>query len=677
MASGNDPSIAELEMMAIFAGLPGEGSKDEPNGTAETTAETKREAIKRVDQVWNMNKRIFEYLDTGKERDGNGTFGRYVVTVTRVFDYKGRFSGQHKVTIRAPHVRDVLYERYRDVDDVLFPEAEKLSLEENEIKLLFHARPALEEALHDARSEDEPDEVKVFELESMLEFINDHFGSAIAKIKELGTNLVDFAHLWTLFPPRLLIHGVDELGQQRAYRVRSCEYKKQQDCTKNFLLRADYIDSDGVSVGYVEPRLLSEIKQFAGLKSLFDLPYSPLDRQQDTARVRAELLKRGEVTLQLQAKRLWEYKGHALAEENDERMSRSKQTETSHLDLVNKLLSRFMPSSDNGNDTTGGGSKKRKFNSHGRVMIDPIAYKEMVPNTKIVPNIHTPLDKSVLDETHKILMNPLAYGFNFGDKTWGAFAISKLTDVVWTENIVDSLVLNGDRKLFIQDLIRHHGSRQVNQKGFDDVVRDKGKGLVGLLSGPPGVGKTLTAEAMAEMAHRPLYVISSGELGEDSLSVQERLSAILEIAETWKAVVLLDEADVFLSKRDDQNLARNAITSVFLRLIEYYRGILLLTTNRLTSLDDAFQSRLHFCFEYEDLNEAARASIWKTFLAKVNTDTTANIELADAEIDELAKLNLNGRQIKNIVSIAQAVAFERGQTITLDFIKLATGFARN
>lgn len=51
MESGNDPSIAELEMMAIFSRLPGESSKDEPNGTAETAAETKREAIKRVDQV--------------------------------------------------------------------------------------------------------------------------------------------------------------------------------------------------------------------------------------------------------------------------------------------------------------------------------------------------------------------------------------------------------------------------------------------------------------------------------------------------------------------------------------------------------------------------------------------------------------------------------------------------
>lgn len=249
--------------------------------------------------------------------------------------------------------------------------------------------------------------------------------------------------------------------------------------------------------------------------------------------------------------------------------------------------------------------------------------------------------------------------------------------MIWAENIVDSLVLDSDRKLFIQDLVHHHGGRQVSQRGFDDVVRDKGKGLIGLLSGPPGVGKTLTAEVMAEMAQRPLYVISSGELGEDSVSVQERLSAILEIAETWKAVVLLDEADVFLSRRDNQNLTRNAITSVFLHLLEYYRGILLLTTNRLTSIDDAFQSRLHFCFEYEDLDEAARVAIWKTFLAKVAADTKVSVELADADIVELAKLPLNGRQIKNAISIAQAVASERGQTVTLDFTKLAAGFSRN
>lgn len=73
-------------------------------------------------------KRIYEYLETRKERDGDGEFDKYVVTVIRLFDPKGRFTGQHMMKIRARHVRDVLNERYRDVDDLMFPEAEKLSL---------------------------------------------------------------------------------------------------------------------------------------------------------------------------------------------------------------------------------------------------------------------------------------------------------------------------------------------------------------------------------------------------------------------------------------------------------------------------------------------------------------------------------------------------------------------
>src|SRR4051794_15086173 len=95
---------------------------------------------------------------------------------------------------------------------------------------------------------------------------------------------------------------------------------------------------------------------------------------------------------------------------------------------------------------------------------------------------------------------------------------------------------------------------------------------------------------------------SSGEMGDNSFSVQQRLKAEIELAEAWNAVLLLDEADVFMAELDSRNMVQNAITSVFLRQLEYYRGILLLTTNRLKSIDSAFQSRIHFCFQYKDLD---------------------------------------------------------------------------
>ena len=90
----------------------------------------------------------------------------------------------------------------------------------------------------------------------------------------------------------------------------------------------------------------------------------------------------------------------------------------------------------------------------------------------------------------------------------------------------------------------------------------------------------------------PLYMVSSGALGHDPVDIQQRLSGILKLASHWKAVLLLDEADAFLAERTLTNIERNAIVSIFLRELEYYQGILLLTTNQAQVIDEAFQSQL-------------------------------------------------------------------------------------
>ena len=89
----------------------------------------------------------------------------------------------------------------------------------------------------------------------------------------------------------------------------------------------------------------------------------------------------------------------------------------------------------------------------------------------------------------------------------------------------------------------------------------------------------------------PLYYLSAGELGTSSPdSGESNLKRVLDLAQRWNAVVLLDEADVFLARRNNVNIARNALVSVFLRNLEYYQGILILTTNLITQCDPAFES---------------------------------------------------------------------------------------
>jgi len=87
-----------------------------------------------------------------------------------------------------------------------------------------------------------------------------------------------------------------------------------------------------------------------------------------------------------------------------------------------------------------------------------------------------------------------------------------------------------------------------------------------------------------------LYCVSAGELGTDAKSVDKALIQILELAQTWKAVLLLDEADVFLYQRSSNDVIRNALVSIFLRQLEYYQGILFLTTNMIAQCDLAFES---------------------------------------------------------------------------------------
>lgn len=248
--------------------------------------------------------------------------------------------------------------------------------------------------------------------------------------------------------------------------------------------------------------------------------------------------------------------------------------------------------------------------------------------------------------------------------------------MVWNEGIFESLVLEENQRDLVHDLVQAHES-SGNEQIFDDVVRDKGKGLIGLLTGPPGVGKTLTAEAVAEVTHRPLYMISSGELGDRPSDVHDKLEDVLELAQLWDAVLLLDEADVFLAERNDTDLSRNAITSIFLRELEYYQGILILTTNRMKTFDSAFESRIHFCLEYPDLDNSARETVWRNFIAKARLNSRVHVDLNDDNIRELATLELNGRQIKNIMSVSQAVAMKRNTTLGEDSIRMTIKLTQN
>jgi AAA+ superfamily predicted ATPase len=141
-------------------------------------------------------------------------------------------------------------------------------------------------------------------------------------------------------------------------------------------------------------------------------------------------------------------------------------------------------------------------------------------------------------------------------------------------------------------------------------------------------------------------------VGISSIDLDRQLTRIMDMTATWRAVLLIDEADIFLERRSLHDLHRNAMVSVFLRVLEYYGGILFLTTNRVTTFDDAFKSRIHIPIRYTDLSVESRVQIWRNFCKMV----PGGVDITEKGLKTLAEHDLNGRQIKNIVKAAESLA---------------------
>lgn len=166
-------------------------------------------------------------------------------------------------------------------------------------------------------------------------------------------------------------------------------------------------------------------------------------------------------------------------------------------------------------------------------------------------------------------------------------------------------------------------------------------------------------------------MITCGDLGTEPNELEQKIRSAFEDATRWGAVLLLDEADVFLQERDVRDLKRNALVSVFLRELEYFDGILFLTTNRPGLLDEAFQSRIHVTLHLDDLSSKDQLRIWLIFLQdqKLNLQDT-EIEAIFRDLQTQCKDDtLNGRQIRNNVRTATALAATDKRKLSIDHIK--------
>lgn len=334
-----------------------------------------------------------------------------------------------------------------------------------------------------------------------------------------------------------------------------------------------------------------------------------------------------------------------------------------------KLVSEPTYCAYTGNATISMGMFSRTYNVSGRIMVDSKTLQAIDPNFTSYVESFEEIDNVSsrsyvpLDEVRVEMLPSTVYGFSFKVKTWVPFKVNKISDIQFREDAFDRLVLDEDYKRVIKALA-------TNTVDFNDIVNGKGAGTIFLLYGGPGIGKTLTAEALAELQKRPLYMVSAGELGTTPNKLEENLSNIVHIAEAWDAIVLIDECDIFVEARSKSDIERNALVGIFLRELEYYQGIMFLTTNRADELDQAFMSRVSLGLHYADLTPDIRKNIWDSLLETMTTK--------DVDTEHLSSYDLNGRQIKHIIRLGATLANDKNRPVYHDdlrnLIDMSQGF---
>ena len=167
--------------------------------------------------------------------------------------------------------------------------------------------------------------------------------------------------------------------------------------------------------------------------------------------------------------------------------------------------------------------------------------------------------------------------------------------------------------------------------------------------------------------------MTCGDVGTKAEEVEKYLESVLHLGKLWDCVVLLDEAEVFLERRSLDDLQRNALVSVFLRVIEYHEGILILTSNRVGTFDEAFRSRIQIAVHYPPLRAYQRLQIWNNFFNRLESfkDGTVDVDGLRDQLEELQKIEINGRQIRNVITTARQYAEWKNEPMKYEHLQTA------
>ncbi|OTA36728.1 hypothetical protein BTJ68_03341 [Hortaea werneckii EXF-2000] len=475
-----------------------------------------------------------------------------------------------------------------------------------------------------------------------------------------------------------------------------------------------YMDYDGTNYGPRPQRFI--IPEFGGRKKIVDLDVYPAHFDTACETVRGKLLRRGKYFVDCRNRPHKEYHGYVLPERvailsadvegawfkiyNDPGI----RSEVFQLDcecIIDQkaTLDRYTPSNTGevkGVTTTNklgfhSGVLSKPTDSNQSELFDKLGrdkdQSDMYDDSRFDIDLRTQFISQTtllsssreITEDEQIELLPLrVFGYALQKRKWYAFNVLHLRDPPAMKEeernkAFNALVLPQELRRTIRALVSHQVREITTPKddlddggrdfGFQraphtfDLIRGKGEGIILLFHGNPGVGKTTTAESVAIQLQRPLLPITCGDLGQSHAATSAR-SLMKSNKNSALSSFSVPNGDVSTTG----DLQRNSLVSVFLRQLEYYSRLLILTTNRVGEFDEAFVSRIHMKLHFPSLDEGSTMEVGDMNLRKLQE--RSSIEIRSKGIKKFAadywkqnESQWNGRQIKNAFQTAVALAY--------------------
>ncbi|KAH9870865.1 hypothetical protein J1614_006437 [Plenodomus biglobosus] len=696
--------------------------------------------FKRVDQVYDMKIHDWKLVESNKDQKDEFDC---VFTVRRRLDWDGKYK-ETQVDIKSKILRNALQEIFKECKSISLveetPQIDPHTLFHYYDELKHYVKKTLKPKLKKAKKSKIRKQLtqQIAQCKLLLSYIDEDYDATRKALKPmLKAGTITYDLVWALFKPNTIAFTPTYTNKDdpRCFKVDfTYEYESWMTGQKSWVIDGRYLEYDGKAFGLGDHQVT--VSSFKGHRKITSLSAYPLKYHKDPESIKEQLIARGKKFVALQGMNYRAQKGIAYMKHKN---SIIRFIINGRVMIDPAIFRRINPNypysylkhdeldqdgedvdDDDESDCCGCGSGEDDSETDKlRVIMwkdskgkkHPIQVYQSEIDEENGRNLGGQLDETedadtkrqVFTEEELLIASPVVLGFAFSEKLWLEFSLSGIDEIKWNSEAFSSLVLPPRIKQNLKGLVSSH--RFNAARTIDDVIQGKGKGLNVVLHGPPGVGKTLTGESIAEYLKCPLYAVSAGELGTNSRTLETDLNRIMDITHSWGAILLLDEADVFLEARQPQDVMRNSLVSVFLRLTEYYQGILFLTTNRVETFDEAFQSRIHMGIRYENLSAKARREIWKWHVGKVESmrdaedkrieekkikaenskekDGAETVEdtgivsksgeivkpFSEADFDELSKRTMNGRQIKNTVKTSQAIALSEKTPFSMEHVK--------